>query len=1399
MNNTKRINISSRILSVLAKAAAFAFVLFYFAVYAGAQTAMITKNLVLYKPTNTITAETHCQLSPSDVFSTSTSAYDRSYVTSPILPVNSSDPWVNSALIEYSQIASGTRGTTSNYTYPNNCLALCAEVTCSNPTRMIEGSTGTSSGAATIYPVRSGSFPIQQVLFEIFKYQQNSNPYNPDSTPPIRTIALYPTDGNNICYGVEVYDENDTGSLAVDPTGATSCCSKITACPSTSTIPTLCEDTVDNFCAAAGNDATKAKANCEAGLTVLHFCAAWDGMYEIDGEFGQSNGDFGYRTTISSNWPGDGVTTPDIDLSQTIVYPGENQIPIQVDVTNIHSVRSTPTLVGQKRAVTAQPYNINYRISKDATVTINIYDPSELRQGGTSAQVNPDAILRHLVNNLPREGEGFQGGGVGSSEDTITTMMEAWDGRDDSGRLLPFGNYIVDLHAFTIDEWDVPPQQRGDQEGDISRSVTRQLSLDPLKITDIEAKGLTKTNTAYAMLNYILTEDATVHFEVYTPGTTFDNLNIVKNAAGATACSNGYCSNTNTALVPQNGYKVFSLTEQKAGRTKINSKWDGMCWSDANTCANAVQTVLTGSYVTGADASGITGDNAGVALPDGDYVYLIWAEIPYSGDTIVVNDFEWNGVKTAVIENGILGINRGLPELTVGSVGYSTIGSSPVAHGLDPFIFSYALSRDAYVTAQVLTTSYDAGDNKSVGPYVVKTLLDNEIQTAASGGNNLSWDGIDDNGRYVTQGDYLFRVIARDSMYPTKVVTSTVEFPVDLFRVVDVKTTSLLEEATSQATISYILSKSMHVTLNIYDKDVVIPNDITADNWEPQVCQPGTNITSGQVQCIYRKGSDGSIIIDPTIEPIKSFTGAREGEALVTEYWDGYYEEDNTSTGGSGTTQAMYPDGFYPYYIYARADVAGSKYYSTKTVGGSEVLVPQDPKTDENSGFLSSINATDQPTGYITIARGPVYFTNIQITPSSPKLVYSSETIQIPTYEVEFSLTRTASVQIQIVSLSNGACTGINGSNKGAICRVLTKTTMSNLSTVYDGNVPNKLYWDGKDEQGNYVKSDAYQVRFIAEPYPKANGVSQTIESRVINVDNFQIFDRYTTDVTRDNGSVGTFAYQVSVPMKVAIQIFKPGTMTSGAADGTLIDPADPTGPAIGENSIDKVLVKAIIGVSPHLIPIERVWDGTDYRGQQVPDGIYPFRYVSVLDSYDMDSVNGSIRINSSQSEVTDKVADWDKYANLENIMVVNGDSWYADLDWKSDKVTMFYPNPLRQSYGQFEITKVPAPGTVSIKIYNIAGDLVRDGGYECMNARGVTSTLEQINNSGGIDPDWTTNTGGSSDVIGGGNFALRCKWDRTNNHGRKVARGLYYAIMELSPTRGNAVKSQKVIKILIP
>lgn len=1276
-------------------------------VLAQAQTAMVTSNFVSY-PASAQGANYQCVPNPASLPVSTDATTNRSFYTTSISPLNSTDPWVNSGLIEYD-------APTSAGSYPNHCLIFCGEVTCANPVRKVQAPDGTN-----VYMEDAGDFPIQSVLFEIFKYQKGSNPYNPDTTPPIRTIAMYPQD-KNMCYGVKaIKDGHDYKEK--------SCCDSCWIWDSTTSTRIInpspsdyCRSTCANF-TTSGNTATQNYQACVSGVTKLSFCTAWDGTYEIDGEFGKSNGQFGYRTTIASKWPGDGVSTPDIDLSHTIVYPGQNQIPIQVDVTNIHSVRSSATLVGAKVAVPAQPYSMSYRLSKDSLVTIRISDPST----GT--------LQRTLISKEPRLGEGTPGG------DTVTTEVEPWDGRDTAGNLLPYGNYLISLQATSKDEWT------GTTGEDLSRTVTRQLSLDPLKITDLTPLGLSKNSTSYAMLSYLLTETATVYVRVYAPGATLSTSQM--NPAGV-------------AVGPTvTGDLVASFTEQKQGRTSVNTKWDGMCHVSSGDCT----------------VNGVNYTN-GTALPDGDYVYVIWAEIPYAGGaTIAINGTTWSAVKTRLYHNGILAINRGLPEITVQPVGYSTIGSSPTAFGLDPFIFRYSLSRDAIVSAKIKTTT---GGTSPVGPFTVKLLLDNQVQVANQM-NVYTWDGKDDNGRYVSPGTYMFEVVAKDALFPDKQVTSTIQFPIDLFRVVDVSTTPILGEASGQATINYMLSKSMDVTLKIYDKNVVIPNPNVVTVWPPVSCasQPASPDTT--TQCIYYKDVSGGGTYPYPILPIRTYSGTRPGEGLmITESWDGY---DDTAA------QNIMSDGTYPYLLYANAPVAASEYYSI--VSGNPV--PHTPT------FVTSIKATDKPTGYITIARGSVDFLSIKINPSKPQLFHSSETIFIPKYEVQFSVSRTAKVKVEVISNSVGACMG-STTPAGTICRTLTSVSATNPSGIFDPVIINKLYWDGKDEKGDYVKTDAYKISFTADPYPLPNPApSTTYRYEILNVNNFQVFDRYVWDVSQQNQGFGKFAYQVSVPMKVSIQIFKPGTKISNTSTGTLVNPANPTGAAVDERHVEDVLVKAIVGVRPHLVPIEDVWDGTDYAGQRVPDGVYPYRYVTVLDSYSMNSINGSV-LTTAGATVQDLVADWNKYVNLEVINVANGDSWYADADWKDNKVTMFFPNPLRKAEGQFEITKMPAPGTVTIKIYNIAGDLIREGGYQCINARGVTSSLDAINAAGGIDPDWTTSTGGTGTIVGGRNFTLRCTWDRTNQHGKKVARGLYYAIMELNPTRGNAKKAQKVIKILIP
>ena len=356
-------------------------------------------------------------------------------------------------------------------------------------------------------------------MFDIFKYQVNINPYSEDSAPAIRTIAMYPSPDsgvNNICKGVGVAKNYNT-SCDDDQTTCKSCCDIIRCDPSYQ----WCSNKgwpYPNSCVGEGHkcldtcklfaDADDPYAACVAGITTLNFCTAWDGTYEIDGEFGKSNGQFGFRSKIKTNYPGDGISvSSDLNIEHMIVYPGDSQIPIQVDVTNVHSVRSSPTTVGKAPAVFTQPYKIRYRLSKDAIVDVNIMDPTE--PYGSN-------VVHHLVKGLPRDGEGFQGGVTsGNSPDIKITNEERWDGRDDYGRLLPYGNYLVSIQATSQDEWS------GTNAADVSRAVTRQLSLDPLKITDIAVTPLNKQSTSYAMISYLLTEGATVHFEIYTPGTTF--------------------------------------------------------------------------------------------------------------------------------------------------------------------------------------------------------------------------------------------------------------------------------------------------------------------------------------------------------------------------------------------------------------------------------------------------------------------------------------------------------------------------------------------------------------------------------------------------------------------------------------------------------------------------------------------------------------------------------------------------------------------------------------------------------------------------------------------------------------------------------------------------------------
>lgn len=1252
----------------------------------------------------------------------------------------------------------------------------------------------------------------------------------------------------------------------------------------------------------------------------VRFCAPWDGSYEILGEFGKTNGQFGFRAYLHTDYPGDGIAIENITIDDSYVYPADNQYPIQVDVTNVHTVRTTPTVVGAITAVQAAPYTIAYRLSKDADVQILVYDASKATSEGTFDMKQ----VRKLVDWQPRLGEGFKG----ADADGLVTESEAWDGRDDEGRLLPAGNYVISIQAKSNDEWPGT---------DYSRQVTRQLSLDPLKLTDITVSGLTKQSTAYAMIHYVPTEASNVYFNIYSPGTTFTSTYTDGSANTGTA----------PAIANNSGVLVYSNQQQRGRGMSYPDKWDGLCHPAT---VGGVCTITypagakhpqTGQILTAATSIDFAD---GAPLPDGDYVYALWAEIPYTDTYTNALGTPFTGVKTQVYYTGIIPVERGQVDITIQPVSYATIGSSPTAYGLDPFIFKYSLAREGVVNAYV----------KNAAGVKVKTLTNEGGNTnVAQQMNTLTWDGRDDQGRMVGPGTYLFVVEAADPMFPlSKISYASAQFPVDLYRITDVSTTDVYGDSEARATVSYMLSKAMNVQINIYNKDVVIPaqnttgstvtsaessisSDITSDTasggameklpglttgytigdsitnslvaddvagasyyvyttptnatpyvyyrllkyvtdvtqttetyqitevtkftvtpavWPPRVCDQQTDsahFTGGYVDpttrptCIYvndttfthypsnpneakyNYAEGAKQTLDVRLQPVKTFnrSALNAGDGIrLTEEWDAQYFYNPTpvsiAAGGknspeviakcTGTAEKtncpyeMIPDGTYPLYIAAQTQEPVDLYYNQNTA------VPFTTNATPQTGLY----ATDKPVYRINITRGPVYFLDgsTHVYPNAPQLFNtSSGPVFVPPYEINFAISRAATVEVAVVALEAGLCTTTQSTgtaygnlpynNKaGEVCKYLSTMTIPNTAN-FDPNITRRVYWDGTDNNGKYVRNGNYEFRLTAKNYPDEGLYQPSVKQITQNVDLLKVFDLPDAEAYAINtrGTNVGISYQISVPMKVAVQIFKPGTTIYDYQKGTLRDPA--TGLPV--KNIRDVLVRAIVGIRPSTTLIEEVWDGTDYAQQIVPDGTYPFRFVTALNSADIDSVTGEIvgDYDTTDGQDTDssawkiqKVADTNQYVNLHRATVAIGDGQFVCEDW--EKTVFFYPNPFKSNTGTLEITKLPVPGKMSIKLYNLAGDLVRTGGYTCVDAQNM-----QVNMSGSleINPDNNvSNTAYNGNMPSLRNAALRCFWDKTNDHGKRVARGVYFGLVDFRAQNGRQ-HCQKVVKILIP
>ena len=1044
---------------------------------------------------------------------------------------------------------------------------------------------------------------IDQLEFEIFKYQNGSNPLDPTSTPPVRTYFInapgtIPGGGCN---------SNEIGSVS--------------------------------FSTGTGNgsgETTTYSPNAACTGPLGPYCVIWDGSINIQGGLGRSDGQYGVRATVTTNQVG---TQGNIQVSAQSAYPqgstydansavpGDkdnvvSQQPIVVDANDVHAVQSTPTIVGKITGVAAEPYNITYRLSQDASFYLSITEP-------------PSAtVIRDIVPGLARPGEGIPNGSL--------TDGDAWDGRNNSGQMMPPGNYLATLQSNSVDQYGQ----------DLSYATTAQISLDPLQITDIQVQPLLGGSTSLAVLTYTLTEPATVYVDVYPPGTTFcstlNDVNSVSLDSQPAVGGIGTPKDFEPSSDGCNGGNAVNLVApikhfvtQQISRTPVVTFWDGL-------------------------------NNSEQVMPDGDYVFVMYADLPsqegfpfcQSGACTSGNPGD-DRIWTSVAKTGFIPISRGYVGVSQITPITTVVGSSPPVAGIDPFTFDYSLSREANVNFEILNSSGQ----------VVKTLVNNEVRPGNTGISETWSDGVGDNGQVVSSGVYVAQLAVSDPFVPAQVTTTTVMFPVDLFRITDVQVQPLLVGTTGDvASIGYQLSNNMNVAWNIYPPGTIFKNQST--DWPP---------------CGQLVGGSCADVVGPggaEISPIISIYGFRAGRFHVTENWNG--RDINGLT---------VPDGDYVYDFVAQSTSTPAMY------------------------------ATDKIEGTVAVQRGYVGFPTFAVNPTIPQLFNSSAaaTVQLPPYTIDYSLTRVSSVTIQILNTSapfNVVRTVISGQER-------------------DGGIPISDVWDGLDNNGHYLAPGFYTVQVLAQDIASENSqLSLSTAEATIAYQPLQVYDEAATIMDASHPS-GTIYYQVSQPMKVAIKIYKPGTT---------FDPyGNPTPPA----SIS--LVKLIVGVEPARTQVQTVWDGTDLDYSKVQDGNYEFTISASTDMNAIDDITGNVLVPSALAN---------DYQSFGEIPVTRGAS--ADPQGDFNGNTFVYPNPVPSSYptATFQIY-FPVQAVAHLRIYNIAGELVYTHDFP--------NTAPSYN-------------------AGPVTFV----WNKDNQSGRTVARGIYYAVIREEETLGGANVYQTVKKILL-
>jgi len=429
-----------------------------------------------------------------------------------------------------------------------------------------------------------------------------------------------------------------------------------------------------------------------------------------------------------------------------------------------------------------------------------------------------------------------------------------------------------------------------------------------------------------------------------------------------------------------------------------------------------------------------------------------------------------------------------------------------------------------------------------------------------------------------------------------------------------------------------------------------------------------------------------SSVVSPAgspLNPVVSFHGMRPGRLRISEFWD-----------GRDANGLFVPDGSYVFTLTAQ---------STTT--------PQ-------------YFASDRVYGSITVARGAIVFLNFNVTPDIPQLFNSSNTITLDPFTISYTLSRQSSVTVQI----------LNTSLPPQVVRTLVS------GSVRQSGILQTDVWDGRDDKGNFPPSGFYLVRAVASDVASVLSSGSTAQ-QTISYDPLRIYDLAVTPL-RSDSSGAVIAYQVSEPMKVAIKIYKPGTIFDSSGN-----PSPP-------ESVS--LVRRIVGIRPGRTQIQDTWDGRDFRLSQVPDGTYRFKIVASTDANSIDSITGNVLQPTALAE--DRLTD-------DLPVATNGASSNPEADFANN--TFMYPNPVTGPSATFSIFN-PFHGKVLLRLYTISGQLVLSQDFGDQPASFQNGPITFV-------------------------------WSKVNQGGRSVARGLYYALIRVEETEGGATVFQTVKKVLVP